>query len=272
MKGMIKSNDLDAALDAARKGSEVIKRFRKKKVNIEYKGKHDLVTDADIATEKKIIEVLKCSFPDDEFLAEESSGRGNLPDGRIWIIDPIDGTTNFAYDFPVYCVSVALYENRQPKAGVVIEVNRNEEFSALSGKGAWLNGNPIRVSDLNDPDKALLGTGFPYNDYSLIDEYISLFRSLTGKVQGVRRPGAATYDLCCVAAGRFQGFYEYSLKAWDVAAAALIIREAGGVITDWKGEENWLFGERIIAGNEGVHRFLLDEIQKNISAPNLEKQ
>jgi len=124
---------------------------------------------------------------------------------------------------------------------------------------------------LQDPGKALIGTGFPYNDYSLIDEYFSLFRSLTGVVQGIRRPGAATYDLCCVAAGRFQGFYEYSLKAWDVAAAALITREAGGVISDWKGEDNWLFGQRIIAGNEGVHRFLLEEIQKHVSAANLER-
>ena len=271
MKGMIKSNDLEAALDAARKGSEVIKSYEKHKVNIEYKGKHDLVTDADVATENKVIETLKNYFPGDEFLAEESADREDLPDGRIWIIDPIDGTTNFAYDFPVYCVSIALYENKKPKAGVVIEVNRGEEFTAVDGGGAYLNGKKIMVSELQDPGKALLGTGFPYNDYSLIDEYFALFRSLTGIVQGIRRPGAATYDLCCVAAGRFQGFYEYSLKAWDVAAAALITREAGGVISDWKGEDNWLFGQRIVAGNKGVHRFLLDEIQKNISASNLER-
>jgi myo-inositol-1(or 4)-monophosphatase len=267
---MMKSNDLDAALEAARKGSEVIKSYKEQKVNIKYKGKNDLVTDADVATEKKIIKTLKYHFPEDEFLAEESADRADLPDGRIWIIDPIDGTTNFAYDFPVYCVSIALYENKQPKAGVVIEVNRDEEFTALAGQGAYLNGKKIRVSDLQDPGKALLGTGFPYNDYSLIDEYISLFRNITGKVQGIRRPGAATYDLCCVAAGRFQGFYEYSLKAWDVAAAALIIREAGGVISDWKGNGNWLFGQRIIAGNEAVHRFLLNEIQEFISESNLQ--
>lgn len=263
---MIRDNDLDTALLAARQGTEVIKTFKeKKKIQIEYKGRHDLVTDADIAAENKIIGVLKDNFPDDEFLAEESAKRNNLPEGRIWIIDPIDGTTNFAYDFPVYCVSVALYENREAKAGVVIEVNRNEEFTALKGKGAYLNGNPVRVSGLQDPDNALLGTGFPYHDYSLIEEYITLFRELTAKVQGIRRPGAATYDLCCVAAGRFQGFYEYSLKPWDVAAGALIIKEAGGIVSDWQGGDEWLFGERIIAGNEGIHRFLLDEINNYIS-------
>lgn len=268
---MIHDKDLGAALEAARQGMEVIKEFRrKKKVNIEYKGKHDLVTDADLATEKKIIEILHDHFPGDDILAEESAGRTDLSDGRIWIIDPIDGTTNFAYDFPLYCVSIALYENRLAKTGVVIEVNRNEEFTAVRGKGAFLNEQPIRVSDWHDPDRALLGTGFPYHDYSLLEEYISLFHTLTCKVQGIRRPGAATYDLCCVAAGRFQGFYEYSLKAWDVAAASLIIKEAGGIVTDWKGGEEWLFGERIIAGNEGVHRFLLDEINEHISNKHLQ--
>jgi myo-inositol-1(or 4)-monophosphatase len=267
---MNQDNDLQAALAAARQGAGVIREFKKEKINIEYKGRHDLVTDADIETEKKIIEVLKNQFPDDEIMAEESAGRGDLPEGRVWIIDPIDGTTNFAYDLPIYCVSIALYENKTARAGVVIEVNLNEEYTASKGGGAYLNGKPIRVSDLHDPDKALLGTGFPYSDYSLVDEYIELFRSLTGKVQGIRRPGAATFDLCCVAAGRFQGFYEYSLKAWDVAAAALIVREAGGTVTDWTGGENWLFGERIIAGNEGIHRFLLEEIREHISENKLQ--
>jgi len=262
--------DLQAALEAARQGAGVIREFKKKKLHIEYKGRHDLVTDADIATEKKIIDVLKDLFPEDEIMAEESARRKNLPEGRVWIIDPIDGTTNFAYDLPIYCVSIALYDNKTARAGVVIEVNLNEEYTAINGGGAYLNGEPIQVSGLHDPDKALLGTGFPYSDYSLVDEYMVLFRSLTGKVQGIRRPGAATFDLCCVAAGRFQGFYEYSLKAWDVAAAALIVREAGGVVSDWEGGEDWLFGERIIAGNAGIHRFLLEEIREHISEKNLQ--
>lgn len=268
---MIAESDLETALKAARKGVETIKSFRNQKLNIDYKGKHDLVTDADLETERVIIELISAQFPDDEFLAEESYENLTLSEGRLWIIDPIDGTTNFAYDFPVYCVSLALYEDGEAKVAVVVEVNREEEFTAVRGKGAWLNGRAIRVSELEKPDTALVGTGFPYNDYSLVEEYIDLLRNLIGKVQGIRRPGAATYDLCCVAAGRFQGFYEYSLKAWDVAAASLIIQEAGGVVTDWNGGDGWLFGERIVAGNKGVHRFLLDRILETISEKNLQK-
>lgn len=268
---MTVEHDLETALKAARKGVNTIKSFKYQKLNIDYKGKHDLVTDADVETEKAIIKLISDEFPDDKFLAEESRGSLFLPDGRLWIIDPIDGTTNFAYDFPVYCVSLALYEDGEAKVAVVIEVNREEEFTAVNGQGAWLNGEQIRVSEMEEPEKALVGTGFPYNDYSLMEEYITLLRNLMGTIQGIRRPGAATYDLCCVAAGRFQGFYEYSLKAWDVAAASLIIQEAGGVVTDWNGGDDWLFGERIVAGNKEVHRFLLDRILETISEKNLQK-
>jgi len=263
--------DLKTALKAARKGVDTVKSFRNEKLKIDYKGKHDLVTDADMETERAIIEMISAQFPEDEILAEESFKNLSFSERRLWIIDPIDGTTNFAYDFPIYCVSLALYEDGEAKVAVVIEVNREEVFTAVRGKGAWLNGNPISVSALEEPDTALVGTGFPYNDYSLVEEYITLLRNLIGKVQGIRRPGAATYDLCCVAAGRFQGFYEYSLKAWDVAAASLIIKEAGGVVTDWHGGDDWLFGERIVAGNKWIHQFLLDRIWESISEKNLQK-
>ncbi|MEX0770523.1 MAG: inositol monophosphatase family protein [Balneolaceae bacterium] len=262
------TRDFEVALEAARTGAGVVRSYRKNELNLRYKGVNDLVTDADLATEKKIMEVIKEFFPGDEFLAEETADHQNIDSGRVWIIDPIDGTTNFAHGFPVYCVSVGLWIDGRPEAGVVIEVNRNEEFTALRGEGAWLNGNEIQVSDLQEPEKALLGTGFPYRDYSLIDEYIKLLRSLMDTVQGIRRPGAAAYDLCCVAAGRFQGFFEYGLNVWDVAAAALIIQEAGGVVTDWKGGEDWKFGRRVTAGNKATHRFLLEEIARHISAGN----
>jgi myo-inositol-1(or 4)-monophosphatase len=255
------NTDLDIALKAARTGVKTIREYQNKSLNTREKGYHDLVTDADIETEKRILEVIRESFPDDEILAEETEAHENLSNSRTWIVDPIDGTTNFAHDFPIYCVSVALWENRQPKVGVVIEVNRNEEFTAVRGEGARLNGEKITVSNTLNPRDAFVGTGFPYNDLSVVDPYLKLFRHLMGELQGIRRPGAATFDLCCVACGRFDGFFEYSLHAWDVAAASLIIQEAGGVITDWSGGDGWLFGQRIVTGNPEIHRVLLERIQ-----------
>lgn len=258
------NSDLDVAKQAAQEGVRTIKAYKKKGINIEQKGFHDLVTDADIATEKAIIEIIKKHFPDDEILAEESAAEDHLTDTRTWIIDPIDGTTNFAHDFPIYCVSVALWEKKAAKVGVVIEVNRDEEFTAIAGEGAWLNGQKIHVSKKTDHKKAFVGTGFPYNDLSLVDPYLNLFRKLMFDLQGIRRPGSAAYDLCCVASGRFDGFYEYSLHIWDLAAAALIITEAGGVITDWDGGDQWAFGQRLVAGNQVVHSYLLEQIKTYI--------
>lgn len=258
------SEDLDVARRAAREGVRIIKEYRKKGIHIKEKGFHDLVTDADLAAEKAILAVIKKSFPDDDILAEESADHDSLSTNRTWIIDPIDGTTNFANDFPVYCVSVALWDNRMPKVGVVIEVNRDEEFTAVAGNGAFLNGSKIHVSETSKTKSGFVATGFPYNDLSLVEPYLRLFRVLMEELQGIRRPGAASYDLCNVACGRFDGFYEYSLHIWDVAAAALIIREAGGIVTDWKGEEGWAFGQRMVAGNQYFHHYLLEKIREHI--------
>ena len=258
------NNDLKSALEAARTGVGVIKEYSTKSLNTREKGFHDLVTDADLETEKAILEVLQNRFPNDEILAEETAEKKSLTESRTWIVDPIDGTTNFAHGFPVYCVSVALWENKKPKVGVVIEVNRNEEFTAIAGEGAWLDGESILVTNTDNPRNGFVGTGFPYNDLSLVDPYLALFRVLMEELQGIRRPGAATFDLCCVACGRFDGFYEYSLHAWDVAAAALIVQEAGGVVTDWEGGSDWLFGQRIVAGNPDIHRYLLNQIEEYI--------
>src|SRR6056297_48247 len=259
------NKDLEVALKAARAGVETVKDFRNKALNIKQKGFHDLVTDADLAAEKTILGILLDNFPGDVILAEETADNDTLSDERTWIVDPIDGTTNFAHGFPIYCVSVALWENREPKVAVVIEINRNEEFTAVKGAGAKLNGVDIAVSEKDDHKHAFIATGFPYNDLSLIDPYLKLFRHLMHQLQGIRRPGAASYDLCCVACGRFDGFYEYSLHAWDVAAAALIIQEAGGVVTNWNGGDDWLFGERLLAGNPDIHAYLLEQIESFIS-------
>lgn len=258
------NKDLEVALKAARAGVETINGYKNKALNVQQKGFHDLVTDADLAAEKTILDVINDHFPDDEILAEETADKDTLSKSRTWIIDPIDGTTNFAHGFPIYCVSVALWENREAKVGVVIEVNRNEEFTAVKGEGAFLNGEKISVSDKADPKRAFIATGFPYNDLSLIESYLKLFRHLMKELQGIRRPGAASYDLCCVACGRFDGFYEYSLHAWDVAAAALIIKEAGGKVTNWSGGSDWLFGQRIVTGNTTIHKYLLDQLIKYI--------
>lgn len=253
--------ELNVAKKAAKKAAQIIKDFRNKNsFSVKFKGKNDLVTEADVKAEEAILAVIEENFPKDYILAEESSDTLELPDGRTWLIDPIDGTTNFAHGFPVYCVSIGLWEDGEPKMGLVLEVSRDECFTAIEGKGAFLNGNPITVSKQDDPSNALVGTGFPYNDLSLMDHYIAFFRMLMTTVQGVRRPGAASYDLCCVACGRFEGFYEYALNPWDVGAAALIVQEAGGKVTDWSGGDKWLFGKRIVAGTPTVHRFLLDEI------------
>ncbi len=258
------NKNLDIARKAAREGVRVIKEYKEKGIKIKEKGFHDLVTDADIAAEKAILKLIRSEFPDDHILAEESANHDSLSESRTWIIDPIDGTTNFANDFPVYCVSVALWENRQPKVGVVIEVNRDEEFTAVAGEGARLNGKEISVSGTQNTKNGFVATGFPYNDLSLVDPYLNLFRVFMEELQGIRRPGAASYDLCNVACGRFDGFYEYSLHIWDVAAAALIIREAGGVVTDWMGKDGWAFGQRVVAGNEYFHHYLLGKIREHI--------
>ncbi len=257
---MLYNQELAVAKEAVNAASEVMESYIREGFSVSLKGKNDLVTEADLACEKVIIETIKKTFPDDEFLAEESSQTTTLSNKRIWIIDPIDGTTNFAHQFPVYCSSIGFWENKTPKVGVVYQAGSNELFHAVEGKGAYLNGDPISVSKIKKLENALLGTGFPYKNFDLSDHYLDLFRTLLGKCHGIRRPGAASYDLCCVAAGRFDGFYEHGLSPWDIAAGALIIKEAGGIISDWNEGENWLFGQRCIAGNPHIHSQLLDEI------------
>lgn len=263
------SKELEMAINAAEEAALLIKKYRDNgNLGIKFKGKNDMVTDADLSSEKKIMEIINDTYPDDEIMAEETANNKALPEKRTWIIDPIDGTTNFTHGFPIYCVSIALWENREAKVGVLLEVNSGELYTAVKGQGAFLNGKTIQVSDVDDPQHSLIGTGFPYNDMSLVEDYIRFFKNMLYETQGVRRPGSAAYDLCCVASGSFDGFYEYSLNPWDVGAASLIIQEAGGVVTDWLGEDNWLYGQRIVAGNPKIHRFLLESIKKYISEEN----
>ena len=265
--------ELTVAKQAAQAAAQIVREFRENNsFEINYKGKNDLVTDADVASEKKILAMIGDQFPDDQVLAEESATEKILPVERTWLIDPIDGTTNFAHGFPVFCVSIALWEQQQPKVGLVLEVSSGECFHAVTGGGAFLNEQPIQVSTIKEGADAMIGTGFPYNDLSLITSYLKLFEWLLHNAQAVRRPGAAAYDLCCVAAGRFDGFYEYSLNPWDVGAASLIVKEAGGVISDWEGGDDWLFGQRVIAGNPDIQAFLLEAVQQHFSEQQLERK
>lgn len=260
------SDELQIARKAAFEASEVVKRYSEDRTfDVEFKGKNDIVTDADVATEKIILKRIHDAFPYDQIMAEETSKEKQVPEKRTWLIDPIDGTTNFAHGFPVYCTSIALWEEREAKVGVVLEINRDELYHAVRGEGAWLNNKPIRVSAVSDLSNAMIGTGFPYNDLSLVKNYLNFFEWLMRNTQGVRRPGAAAYDLCCVAAGRFDGFYEYALNAWDVGAASLLVQEAGGKISDWAGGDDWLFGSRIVAGNPGIHDRLLEAIREHFT-------
>ncbi len=260
------TEELEVAKEAAEAAADIIRGFHEDhNFEINFKGKNDLVTDADLAAEKKILKIIRKAFPGDQVLAEETSKQQVLPQQRTWMVDPIDGTTNFAHGFPVYCVSIALWEKQEAKIGLVLEVNRNECFYAVKDEGAFLNGNSIQVSSVDEPQYSMIGTGFPYNDLSLLQNYLRIFEWLLHRTQGIRRPGAASYDLCCVASGRFDGFYEYSLNPWDVGAASLIVQEARGKVTDWDGGENWLFGKRIVAGNPQIHEFLITAIQEHFS-------
>lgn len=258
--------ELEVARRAGEEAAELIRSYRDEGgFAVDFKGRNDLVTDADLAAERKILEIISAAYPEDQIMAEETSGSPVLPDSRTWLVDPIDGTTNFAHGFPVSCVSIALWEGEQARMGVVLEVNSGECFYALRGEGAWLGERRLRVSGVEEAGNALIGTGFPYNDMSLIGNYLRFFEWLVHRTQGIRRPGAASYDLCCVAAGRYDGFYEYALNPWDVGAAGLVVEEAGGLVTDWEGTASWLFGKRIVAGNPSIHAYLLKGIGEHFT-------
>lgn len=261
-------SELTVARKAASAGAEVIRTFHANRGSfaIRHKGVHDIVTDADIAAEKEIIRVIREAFPNDNILSEETHNHTSIDSGRWWIIDPIDGTTNFAHGFPVFCPSVGYWENGKPHASCIIEVNSREEYYAEKGGGAFLNGEPMKVSDIKDPSHALVGTGFPYNDLTILGDTMDLFKHMMLNVQAVRRPGASTFDLASVACGRYDAYYEFALKAWDVGAGALLVQEAGGVVTNWNGGDDWLFAERVVAGNPWMHEYLLGKIMELVPA------
>lgn len=227
--------------------------------DVEYKGVHNLVTYVDKKAEEILIAELKKIVPEAGFIAEEDE---QLPKGERynWIVDPLDGTTNFIHKIPLYSISLALNDGEETILGVVYEINLKECFYAWKGSPAFLNGKKIHVTNTGILDKSLIATGFPYYDYSLLDPYLALFKDLMQSSRGVRRLGSAAVDLAYVAAGRFELFYEYGLNPWDVAAGALIVKQAGGRITRFNGDGNFIFGKEIVASNAFVHNEFIQKL------------
>lgn len=227
---------------------------------IDKKGTIDLVTEVDVAVERMFRALVAERFPDHQVLAEEMGGAAFAPAGPCWVFDPIDGTTNFAHGLPIFCSSLALEIDGVAEVAAVYDPNRKELFTAERGGGAFLNGRPLRVSSAARLVDAMLVTGFPYDVHSRVDEIVGLFGAFVGQARAVRRLGSAAIDLCYVAAGRLDGFWEGDLKAWDLAGGALIVAEAGGRITDMTGGPFTSRGGQVLATNGHLHDGMLDVI------------
>ena len=228
-------------------------------ITVAEKSRNDYVSEVDRRAERIIIDALLKSYPDHAILGEESGAQGDS-DYR-WIIDPLDGTTNYLHGFPQFAVSVALEHKGVLDQGIVYDPLRQELFTASRGDGAYLDDRRIRVSRRESLEGALIGTGFPFRSLDCLDTYLDTFRQLTKVTAGIRRPGSASLDLAYVAAGRLDGFWEYGLELWDIAAGALLIREAGGYATDLDSGETRLESGNIVAGNPPVHDLLMEIIQ-----------
>ena len=248
-------------IEASRETGLYIKKERLAGFEVEEKSVNSLVTRIDRGAEQMLVEKLDRIIPNAGILGEE--GVANRPSEDFkWVIDPVDGTTNFIHGLPCYSVSIGLMNGNEVVAGVIYEINLDECFYAWKGGGAFLNGKPIRCTSNGSMRDSLIATGFPYDDQGKMDAYIKLFRELMENTRGLRRLGSAAVDLAYVAAGRFDAFYEYNLNAWDVAAGALIVQEAGGKVTDFSGGDDYIFGREMIACAPGLHKDFLKVVQK----------
>lgn len=223
------------------------------------KDERDYVTHVDRTSEEHIRAVLQAATPAARIVGEELSP-AIVTSGLVWIVDPLDGTTNFLHGVPIWAVSIAAAVDGVLEAGVVFDIPAEACFTAARGHGATLGTERLRVSTITRPEHALVGTGFPFRDVSRIDDYLAQFKRIASATSGIRRPGAAAVDLAWVAAGRFDGFWEQSLAPWDIAAGTLLVREAGGIVTDQAGNDNLLRHTAIVAGNPDIHRWLLNEV------------
>jgi myo-inositol-1(or 4)-monophosphatase len=246
---MINEDILEHVILTAKKAGAFIKQERENfsYSKVEIKGLNDMVSYVDKTAEEIIVRELKHILPEAGFIVEENTTSGKKE--MNWIVDPLDGTTNFIHGVPCYAVSIALERNNEIILGVVYEVSRDECFYAQKGKGSFLNGKPIKVSQRKTLSESLIATGFPIYNFSRIDSFLSALKYFMQHTHGVRRIGAAAADLCYLACGRVDCFFEYNLNPWDVAAGALIIKEAGGTVFDFGGGDNWLFGKEICCTN-----------------------
>ncbi|HNY02892.1 MAG TPA: inositol monophosphatase family protein [Bacteroidales bacterium] len=224
---------------------------RIRREDVEVKGLHNYVTHVDRESEQRLVDRLGTLLPGSGFIAEEDP---NLKPGELtWVIDPLDGTTNFIHGVPLFSISIGLMQGDKTLLGVIREPNLGETFYTWEGAPSYLNGQTIRVSKTPAVSQALFATGFPYYDYSLLDDYLQLFRYLLQNSRGVRRLGSAAADLAYTACGRYDGFYEYGLSPWDVNAGGLIVKNAGGTVTDFRGTDNYTFGRQILAANPMIY-------------------
>jgi myo-inositol-1(or 4)-monophosphatase len=258
---------LNIGVRAARRAGDIIIRHINQldAIKVDSKGRNDFVTEVDRMAEQDIIETVRRSYPDHAFLAEESGSSGDAE--FVWIIDPLDGTTNFLHGFPVFAVSIAVMQRGRLEHGVIYDPMRQELFTTSRGTGATVDGRRMRVSDTRLLSKALVGTGFPFRSHpETLDAYMGMLRAALVETSDVRRPGAAALDLAYVAAGRLDGFWEIGLSIWDIAAGALMIQECGGLITDLSGRNGWQQSGHVIAGNPKIHDALVKLIEPHLTA------
>ncbi len=256
---------INIAIRAARSAGNILLRYfeHTDTLTIKEKSKNEFVSEVDRAAEEAIIEVLRKAYPDHSILGEESgSHKGNE---FQWVIDPLDGTTNYLHGQPQFSVSIALKYRGQLEHGIIYDPLREEMFSATKGSGAFINDRRIRVTQRKGLEGALIGTGFPYRDHSQLDAYLGMFKDMIKDTSGIRRPGSAALDFAYVAAGRLDGFWELGLSEWDFAAGALLVKEAGGTVTDISGGTRFLESGNVIAGGLKTHAAMLKLIQPHLN-------
>jgi len=248
---------LEAAVSASQEAGALLLQYARAGFRIEYKNPINLVTDADRAAEQCVIERIRAHFPTHGLLAEERGRVEKAKSPYLWVIDPLDGTTNFAHGYPAYCVSIGLEYEGRCVLGAIFDPTRNELFTAIEHRGAQLNGHPIHVSNTMTLDSSLLVTGFAYDIRETPRNNLYHFSNFALKAQGLRRTGSAALDLCYVAAGRFDGFWEVRLNPWDMAAGSVIVREAGGQLTDFSGNDLSIYGQELVTSNGQIHEAML---------------
>jgi myo-inositol-1(or 4)-monophosphatase len=243
-------------------GAQLMKHWRSLAADqISEKARNDMVTVADLASERVIIEAVRSRFPDHRVLSEEAGWSSTAGAGPTWIVDPLDGTTNFVHGIPQFAVSIGVAIDGRVDFGVIFDPCKNDVFTAARGRGAHWNGVPCHVSSHQRLEGSLLATGFPFKAHRLLGPYLAIFRDVFLSCKAIRRPGAAALDLAYTAAGMFDGFFEFQLSAWDTAAGSILIEEAGGVITDMEGGAGYLESGNVVSGTPGVHRELLETVQ-----------